>query len=174
MMRAALLERAAARNQGAGKIPSPISSGDSSPPSRNLLAERLDTDDLMVLLERCFRRTEVEFNKLQSDVLNADNRIIEVSVTDFDAGKMLDTVQQLEMPTVLIHGKDDPLLPVPNASVWDYVTRNDDNTLAIPLPGVRHFPMLEHERFGRLTNDFLETADVNKLAVKERWRRRSR
>lgn len=174
MMRAALLERAAARNRSSGKIPSPISSGESKPPTRNLLAESLGTDDIMALLERCFRRTEVEFGKLQGDVLNADSRAIEASIRDFDAGKMLDTVQQLEMPTVLIHGNEDPLVPAPSGDVWDYVTGNGNNALAIPLPNVRHFPMLEHDRFGRLINDFLETDDVNKLEVKERWRRRSR
>jgi len=39
---------------------------------------------------------------------------------------------------------------------------------------VRHFPMLEYERFNRLANDFLEAADVTKLEIKERWKRRTR
>ena len=46
--------------------------------------------------------------------------------------------------------------------------------LPILLPNVRHFPMLEDDRFPRLATEFLEVPDVSKLEVKERWRRRTR
>ncbi len=176
MMRAALLERAAARNRDSGGVPSPLSGNkdEQTPKQSNPLQESLGTTDPETLLERCFKRSEAEFDKLRGDVLSADERALKVTVNEFDAGKMLDTIQQLDMPIVLIHGQDDPLIPAPSQSVWDYVTRESDNTLPIPIPNVRHFPMLEHERFGRFVNDFLETPNVTDLEIRERWRRRSR
>lgn len=174
MMRAALMERAAARNKEMGKIESPIATNRGGDVRNNLLAESLNTNSLTTMLERCFRRTEVEFDKLQPDVGKTDRRILDITVGNYDAGKMLDTVQQLQLPTVLVHGEDDPLLPVPTEDVWEYVTQDNDTTLAISLPGIRHFPMLENERFGRLVNDFLQTPDISNLELRERWRRRSR
>jgi hypothetical protein len=66
-------------------------------------------------------------------------------------------------------------MPTPDEDVWNYVTKDRENlVLPIPLPGVRHFPMLEDERFFRIVNDFLELPDISKIEVKERWRRRTR
>lgn len=165
----------AARNREMGGIPSPIPGGQQrkNAPGTNYLAQSLNTRSMMSLLERCFDRSESEFDKLRSDVQKADSKVLQASSKKFDAERLLDTVQQLEMPTVLLHGENDPLVPHPSNAVWDYVTSGDD-TINISLPDVRHFPMLEHERFGRLVNDFLETPDIFTLKVKDRWRRRSR
>jgi pimeloyl-ACP methyl ester carboxylesterase len=175
MIRAAILERhAVGSNRNGDKIPSPIArDGADDDTTHNPLANQLRTNDLMTLLERSFSKTEVEYSKLRPDVEITDARVLETTVKEYDAGKMLDTVQQLTMPTVLIHGQEDRLLGVPDQPVWDYVTQ-PDSTIEILIPGVGHFPMLELERFGRLVNDFLETPDVTTLEIRERWRRRSR
>lgn len=141
---------------------------------KNPLKEQIGGSDMITLLDRSFRRTEPEYAKLEADVRNTDTRIIQNTVQSFDAGQILDQVRLLQMPTVVIHGNDDPIIPVPSDSVWDYITAGNEDNLPIPIPGVRHFPMLEHDRFGRLVNDFLESSDVNQLEIKERWRRRSR
>ena len=74
-----------------------------------------------------------------------------------------------------MQGLDDALLPAPSENVWNYLTNEKEETLLpILLPGVRHFPMLEYERFTRLVNDFLEVPDISKLEIKERWKRRTR
>jgi pimeloyl-ACP methyl ester carboxylesterase len=140
----------------------------------NPLREALE-DSLVNLLARCFRRSEPEFESLQVDISRTDDAIIERVTEDFDAGIMLDTLRILDMPTLLVHGELDPVIPAPDETIWNYLTLgNDDRLLPIPLPGVRHFPMLEHEPFSRLVNNFLETPDISTLEVKERWRRRSR
>jgi len=177
MIRAAIRERAAARNQDSGGgIPSPIQPKESetTEPRENLLRQSLGTTDMSELLARCFRSSEVEYGKLQGDVLNAKEKALQVVVDGFDAAHMLDTIHGLEMPIVLVHGEQDPLVPVPNKAVWDYVSGGTGDTLTIPVPNVRHFPMLEHERFGRFVNDFLETPRIEDLEIRERWRRRSR
>lgn len=140
----------------------------------NLLKERLGTSPEN-LLARCFRRGDPEFEKMQVDLVKMDNSVIEKSIEGFDAGRMLDTLRMLNIPLVIVHGEDDPVISAPTENIWQYLTLDkDDTVLPIPLPGVRHFPMLEHEPFTRLVGDFLETLDISKLEVKERWRRRTR
>ena len=146
-----------------------------SRPDSNLLTEFLEPLDLMVLLERCFKSTDDEFEKLQKDVKHTDPAVLNRSAYGFSPGKMLDTVRQLEIPTVLIHGEEDPIIPLPAEAVWEYVSQDHpDEFIGIPLPHVRHFPMLEHERFGSFVNNFLETRNFSELELKERWHRRSR
>ncbi len=175
MIRAAILERhAVGGNRDSNKIPSPIARDNTdTPQEENPLANQLRSTDPVTLLERCFSRTQVEYTKLYPDVDNTDPHALETTIKEYNAGKMLDTVQQLNMPTVLIHGQEDKLLGVPDQTVWDYVTQSD-STIEILIPDVGHFPMLELERFGRLANDFLETPDVTTLEIRDRWRRRSR
>jgi pimeloyl-ACP methyl ester carboxylesterase len=136
----------------------------------------LDTiTDAEVLLARSFKKSEPEFEKLRVDVVKTDARALRGCVAAFDAGSMLDTLRLLPIPTVVLHGQDDAVIPPPSDTVWNYITLDKENTLLpIPLPNVRHFPMLEYDLFQRLMSDFLEVPDISKLEVKERWRRRTR
>lgn len=127
------------------------------------------------LLARCFKSSEPEFEKLKGDVVKADPLALKSSIRTFDSGQMLDMLRLLPMPMVLVHGVDDPIIEVPKESVWNYLTIDKEDTLLpIPLPGVRHFPMLEHTEFVRLVNQFLELPDISKIEMKERWIRRNR
>lgn len=127
------------------------------------------------LLAKCFKRAEPEFEKLRVDLSKTDVAAVKQSVSDFDSGRMLDRVRLLPMPIVIIHGTDDQIIEQPNENVWNYLTKDREDTLVpVPLPGVRHFPMLENEVFLRLTNEFLDIADISKMEVKERWKRRTR
>ncbi|MDX1995415.1 MAG: alpha/beta hydrolase [bacterium] len=143
----------------------------------NPLKDRIGSQSLDALLARCFRRNEPEYEKLHADLGKMDDAVVRRITLSFDSGKMLDTLRQLSMPTMILHGTDDPLIEAPNDAVWNYLTlERDDLVLPLPLPGVRHFPMLEYEPFMRLVNDFLEVPDITKIEVKgiNRWRRRSR
>jgi pimeloyl-ACP methyl ester carboxylesterase len=132
-------------------------------------------DDPLNLLALCFKRTEPEYEKFHADVVKQDNAALPSSALHFDAARMLDSLYLLPMPTLVAHGEDDRFIPAPSEAVWNYISAGDQNELLpVSLPGVRHFPMLEHEPFLRLVNDFLETKDVSKLEIKERWRRRTR
>jgi pimeloyl-ACP methyl ester carboxylesterase len=127
------------------------------------------------LLARCFKKSEPEYDKLQVDVARADARALKFGALSFDSGRTLDMLRLLSTPTVVVHGIDDGVIPLPDENVWNYLTaERDDTLLPVHLSGVRHFPMLEHERFLRLLNDFLEAPDISKLEIKERWKRRTR
>ena len=127
------------------------------------------------LLDMCFKITEPEYKKLQVDVPKTDERALPTSMTAFDAGEILDVLRRLPMPTVIVHGRNDEVIEAPNDKILDYLTgdKEDSTVLPVLLDGIRHFPMLEHERFFRLLMDFLDTPDVSKLEIKERWKRRS-
>jgi len=140
----------------------------------NPLREAL-SQNMADLLAKCFKKSEAEFEKLQADITKSDNSVLKFSTIGFDAGMMLDTIRLLSMPVVLVHGADDPIITAPNEAVWDYLTiEKEEQILPVPMSGVRHFPMLESETFLRLVGMFLETAEISKIELKERWRRRSR
>jgi pimeloyl-ACP methyl ester carboxylesterase len=141
----------------------------------NQLLESFSGRTLASLLDRCFKKTEVTYDKLKVDVDKTDEKILLISVQGYNAGRFLDDLRRVTSPTVAVHGMDDPVLPTPSDDVWMYLTVDkDDVFVPIPLPNVRHFPMLEYEPFTRLASDFLETPEIKSLEVRERWRRRSR
>ncbi len=129
------------------------------------------------LLDKCFKRNEPVYDKLKADVDRTDDLVMKDTAVGFDAGTMLDNMRRASSltPLVVVHGNDDPLMPAPTEDILNYLTIGKEEVLVpITIPGVRHFPMLEHEPFPRLAGDFLEAADIAKLEIRERWRRRSR
>lgn len=140
----------------------------------NMLADRLRGTTMSQWLDRSFRRNEPEYEKLSTDVDKSDDRAMLASADGFDAGEFLDYLRRITAPIVAVHGLDDPLMVPPSEEVWNYLTLNkEDFFVPILLPGVRHFPMLESEAFTRLTLDFLSIAEISKLELRERWRRRN-
>ncbi|XWX03304.1 alpha/beta hydrolase [Aggregatilineales bacterium SYSU G02658] len=141
----------------------------------NLLAEIINERSIYLLLEKCFKKTDPTYEKLRVDLDKADPAAIRGSVQGFDSAAYLRQVRALACPTVAVHGVDDPVIPAPSDEIWHYLTaERDDLFVPIPISGVRHFPMLEHEPFIRLAGEFLDAPDISKLEVRDRWRRRSR
>jgi pimeloyl-ACP methyl ester carboxylesterase len=164
------LERGIAALRDENDLPNLNQSSNMNNPLRAILAE-----DMEHLLSRCFKRSETIYGRLRDDIAKADNTAVLESVKGFDAGEMLDAIRSFKIPTVIVHGTEDPLIPLPSDEIWDYLTTNNEKyLLPVPLPGVRHFPMIEHEPFQRLAGLFLGTPDVSRIEVKHRWRRRSR
>jgi pimeloyl-ACP methyl ester carboxylesterase len=166
-------------NGDATSVPSSASPGQPSVgmvlSEQNPLQETFAEHKLEDLLARCFKTSEAEYEKLKGDVVKSDAVAIKLSVSTFDSGRMLDMLRLLPMPVVVVHGDEDPIIPKPDEKVWDYLTMDKEDTLLpIPLPNVRHFPMLEHDDFVRLVSQFLEIPDISKLEMKERWVRRTR
>ncbi|MCU0512559.1 MAG: alpha/beta hydrolase [Anaerolineae bacterium] len=145
------------------------------PPPRNPLLEVFTGKNPLALLDRSVKKSEPVYDKLKVDVDKTDTRVLESSAGSYDAGRMLDNLRLVSVPVCVVHGTDDPLLPAPGEDLWNYLSVDkDDSFVLLPLPGVRHFPMLEHEPFLRLTTDFLSAEDLSKLEIRERWKRRSR
>lgn len=127
------------------------------------------------LLEKCFKKSEPEYVKLKADVEKSDDKILEITAQGFEAGAMLDDLRRITAPIVAVHGLDDPIFPAPNEDIWQYLTlKKEDVFVPIPMSDTRHFPMLEHDAFARLTTDFLTVADISTIEIRDRWRRRSR
>jgi pimeloyl-ACP methyl ester carboxylesterase len=181
-MRAALMERQRAQTASAStttgnSVPEPPRTMADEPklPKHNPLQSSIAGTPLDAMLAKCFKKSETAYDKLAADLNKTDTAAVKGSVSTYDSGRMLDTLRMLPMPRVLVQGLDDALLPAPSENVWNYLTNEKEETLLpILLPGVRHFPMLEYERFTRLVNDFLEVPDISKLEIKERWKRRTR
>ena len=168
LRQAALARGSAALRGDSPSIESPNKS------ARNHLKETLNAGPLDLLL-RCFKRSEPEFETLNTDLDKMDAAVIERSASHYEAGMMLDTLRLVQSPIVIVHGNDDKLITAPGDNIWNYLTLDKDDTLLpIPIPGVRHFPMLEYEPFSRLVGDFLKVPDISKIEIKDRWRRRSR
>jgi pimeloyl-ACP methyl ester carboxylesterase len=176
-MRAALLEAARARS---GSLPPELEKmarATAEIPmaghSHNPLLALMDSPE--ALLAKAFRRSEPNYERLAVDLAKIDPGVLRKSVENFDAGRMLDSLRLLATPTLIIHGVQDPIIPMPSEEILNYITLDKENLmLPILLPNVRHFPMLEDDRFPRLVTEFLEVPDVSRLEVKERWRRRTR
>jgi len=151
----------------------PLSSNNNNLLYKRLVEEKKITPEK--LLDLCFRSTEPEYKKLQVDIPKTDARAIVSSMAAFDAGQTLDILRRLPMTTVLVHGKNDDVIEAPSDDVLHYLTGESGDAAVFPvlLDGIRHFPMLEHERFFRLLTDFLDTPDPSKLEIKEIWKRRS-
>ncbi|MCU0475705.1 MAG: alpha/beta hydrolase [Anaerolineae bacterium] len=144
------------------------------PNEDNPLYKRLSGLDPAGLLNRTMKRTDVQYEKLMQDVSRTDARVLIQMATYYDAGAALDALRVASMPTMIVHGADDPLIDVPNESVWNYLTNEkEDSCVPVPL-SCGHFPMFEYDAFPRLLGNFLDTADISNIEIKERWRRRSR
>jgi len=171
------LDRQRLMDAANARIPSPLPPA-VAPPTiaaiANPLADAFQGKALLGLLEKCFKRSEPTFDKLRVDVEKQDERAVPDSAQGFNPTRFLDNLRKITAPILMVHGLDDPIIPAPSEDVWQYLTVNkDDVFLPIALPSVRHFPMLEHEPFSRLVNDFLEAVEIGKLEVRERWRRRT-
>jgi len=144
-------------------------------PNHNPLLQLFNSNTLESLLGKTFKKSDTSYDKLKQDVDKTDSRVLAHSAEHYNVYMLLDTIRQLKIPVAVVHGQDDPILPPPPEDMWNYLTiGQEDRTIAIPLPGIRHFPMLEHDPFPRLVMDFLEKPDISQIAIRERWRRRSR
>lgn len=182
---AAYLAEQRKANESGQQISVSVQSAIPSPPELPPLPDDYDDEDNQLrkyltgepesLLNICFKKTEPEYEKLQQDIAKGDRKAVEIATRGYEAGHILDTLRVLPMPIMMLHGEQDPLLPVPTEAIWNYITEDkEDQLVPIPLANVRHFPMLEYESYQRLTGQFLEQADISKIETKERWRRRSR
>lgn len=143
-------------------------------PEDNALYQNIGKFAPETLLGKCFKKSEVHYEKLNLDVTKMDNEVVSVSTKNYDAGRTLDILRALDIPVVLVHGTEDPLIPEPSDDVWNYLVGEKEN-LMLPLPiESRHFPMLESEDYFKIIGGFLEQQDITNISIKTRWRRRSR
>ena len=169
-----------------------LSGQSNSPRETNYLRDQLGHLTYEEMLDRSLKRTDENYQKMIGDVRSADLMAFREAVSDFNPIEFLDGIHQLKVPTMLVHGEDDPLIPPPSDAVLEYITRDTtkkvdsripteaprkDTTQPIILSNVGHFPMLDEDRFYWLVSQFLESdnfSELRELQSKERWRRRAR
>lgn len=125
-------------------------------------------------IEKLVDRNRPDFSATQAEAAKADPWALEVSANDLSNIDWRPTLSGVHVPTVITHGEDDPLIPLPDER-WLIDLDFNRNVHRVLFNDSRHFPMLdEPAAFNRLLLEFLNTDDVSALQLKEMWRRRIR
>jgi pimeloyl-ACP methyl ester carboxylesterase len=119
------------------------------------------------------RRNLSAYPEVSQEAGKIDGFAVANSVQAVLGANLEEVLQAVEVPVLLVHGRNDPVIHPPDEARLDGF---DGNVRIIALDGARHFPMLEEaNRFNRLLRAFLETGgDLQALELKEEWRRRWR
>lgn len=143
-------------------------------PRPNPLRDRFDPLDALALLQR-HADPGANLNKLLAEVRKADPAAFAATVESLAGVDTLRELQRLALPVLAVFGGGDTLLPAPDEAMLRALRDGDRPFHTIEMRGLRHFPMLDDiAAFNRLLMDFLETADVRQVSIKERWERRVR
>lgn len=111
-----------------------------------------------------------------SELGKMDMDAVIMGASNFANSDFRDTLLQATVPSLLVHGAEDPVIP---DAQYDWLENNISGEEAVHYLSVedaRHFPMLEDKaKFNRLLVDFLETeGNLKALTLKEEWKRRMR
>ena len=105
----------------------------------------------------------------------ADQQAIIASLNDLEDLNLLESMLKIEVPALLVHGNNDPLISLPQLTTME---RFPANMHQIVFENSGHFPMLdEAAKFNRLMSDFLlldSGVSPQQLQLKEEWKRRVR
>jgi pimeloyl-ACP methyl ester carboxylesterase len=129
------------------------------------------------LLSKHVERDAPDLDKLRAEVEKTDEAAVTKSAQSFVGVNLAIELHKLASPTLLLHGKDDPLLPAPSDELIMRIAKGKSagHLLAFVEPDLRHFPMLEiTAKFNRLLMDFLDAQDLSNVQFKDQWRRTMR
>ena len=124
------------------------------------------------LLVKHVDRDVPDLDKLRAEVEKTDEAALTKSALSFTGVNLAFELHRLPSPTLLLHGKDDPLLPAPPDDLIRRINQGkpEGHFLAFIEPGLRHFPMLEiTAKFNRLLIDFLDAQDLTNVQFKDQW-----
>jgi len=119
------------------------------------------------------RRQAAAYPEVQMEAAKADSAAIAGSVRALLAEDLRRDIESIQLPLLLLYGRNDPLVDPPEDKWLD---RPEENRKLVLLEDSRHFPMLdEMNDFNRLLRQFLEAEDdLNALELDRVWRRRTR
>ncbi len=124
------------------------------------------------LLVKHVDRDAPDLDKLRAEVEKTDEAALTKSAQSFTGVNLAAELHRLPSATLLLHGKDDPLLPAPPDDLIRRINQGkpEGHFLAFIEPGLRHFPMLEiTAKFNRLLVDFLDAQDLTNVQFKDQW-----
>ncbi len=119
------------------------------------------------------RRTLRNYEEVEIEAGKTDGEAVTKSVRSAMNTDVLDSLELLDVPVLLLGGRDDPLIRPPDE---DRLSSLDYNVYAVVFDRSQHYPMLdEPSKFNRLVQDFLMFGDDwDRIEVKEQWKRRMR
>jgi pimeloyl-ACP methyl ester carboxylesterase len=138
------------------------------------LSSRITGTPPAAWVERLVGRDRADFEATKAEASRADIKALEMSVNDLSHIDWRPTLSGIHIPTIITHGEDDPLIPLPDER-WLADLDFNRNVHRVLFNESRHFPMLdEPAAFNRLLLEFLNTEDISALKIKELWQRRIR
>jgi len=113
------------------------------------------------------------YEEVEMEAAKTDSDAVVQSVRSAMAQDLYDTLEEIEMPILLIYGQQDPIIEAPDEDMLEDL---DYNVYSFRFEEAQHYPMLEDtSKFNRLLRDFLMHRDNwDAYKVKDEWRRRMR
>jgi pimeloyl-ACP methyl ester carboxylesterase len=116
-------------------------------------------------------RWPIDHEEVLTESEKASENVIASTVQACAELDLRENLRQINVPMLAVYGEKDNLVDPTQAKLLEDTA---SNIRFITLPESRHFPMLdEASKFHRLLKDFLVTDDLESLALKEEWRRRT-
>ncbi len=119
--------------------------------------------------------TDKDRKAVSLEALKADQQAIVQSVLDFETFLVDGKLPSLTMPTLIVYGANDPLVPVPSEP---HPEEFPQSMGGIVFNDSGHYPMVDEDnQFSRLLRQFLELEEgvsPRELEIKTRWKRRVR
>lgn len=119
------------------------------------------------------RRQASAYPEVVMEAAKTDLRAVVGGIQSVLREDFRDIVESLTIPTLLVYGKNDPLIYPPDER---WLRQLEDNVYCFYLEEAAHFPMLdEANRFTRLLRQFLALGtELETLELRDEWRRRVR
>lgn len=113
------------------------------------------------------------YEEVDIEAAKTDGNAVVQSVRSAMDHDLLDALEELDLPVLLVCGREDPIIQVPEEGLLEDL---DYNIFPFIFDGAQHYPMLdETSKFNRLLRDFLVHKDNwEEIEVKDEWRRRMR
>ncbi|HLY27238.1 MAG TPA: alpha/beta fold hydrolase [Aggregatilineales bacterium] len=138
---------------------------------------RVLTGKPIELLNKFVDRDMPDLDKLRAEVEKTEETAISRSAQSFNGVNLAVELRRLPSPTLILHGRLDPLLAAPSDELLKRIEKGKPagHLLAFVEDDLHHFPMLEvSAKFNRLLLDFFDAQDLNNVQFKDQWKRTMR
>jgi pimeloyl-ACP methyl ester carboxylesterase len=129
------------------------------------------------LLARLFWHRQRPYAEVEMSVPKIASNVLALTIQSVARLDLRQTLEEIDAPVLTVYGAKDSVVSPDQAQELD-AEGNHYTARAIVLPGSSHFPMLdETAKFTRLLRDFMDVEnpeDLQELAIKQEWRRRTR
>jgi pimeloyl-ACP methyl ester carboxylesterase len=113
------------------------------------------------------------YEEVDIEAAKTDGNAVVQSVRSVMTHNLLDALEDIDLPVLLVCGREDPIIQMPDGDVLEDL---DYNVYPFIFETAQHYPMLEEtSKFDRLLRDFLVHKDNwDEIEVKDEWKRRMR